>query len=82
MTIAPAARRKRSPVRFATPYLEVERRPTSSLERTIMRELAQANHAVKRKKPKGGDRPNPSRGVRLGTSRQGARSPSTGASRA
>jgi hypothetical protein len=59
MTIDPVASSKRSPVRFATPYLQVERRPTSSLERMIRRELAQASHAAKSKKPKGGDRPIP-----------------------
>ena len=45
---------ERSLVRFATPYLEVETRPTSSLERTIGQELAQAGLAAKRKKRKGG----------------------------
>jgi hypothetical protein len=47
---------QRSLVRFATPYLEVETRSTSSLERTIVRELAQASHAATRKRRgKGGD---------------------------
>jgi hypothetical protein len=59
MTIDPVARRKRRPVRSATPYLEVERWPTSSQERTIKRELAEARLAAKRKEPKGGDRPIP-----------------------
>ena len=33
-------------VRFATPYLEVERQSTSPLERAIKRELAQATHTA------------------------------------
>ena len=33
-------------VRFATPYLEVERQSTSPWERTIRRELAQATHTA------------------------------------
>jgi hypothetical protein len=41
-------------VRFATPYLEVETQSSSSLERAIVRELAQARLAAKRKKRKGG----------------------------
>jgi hypothetical protein len=49
MTIGSVAPRERSAVRFATPYLEVERESTYSLERTIVRELAQASHAAKRK---------------------------------
>ena len=57
MTIDPVAPSEPSLVRFATPYLEVERRSISSLERTIVRELAQASLAAKRKKRKGGDQP-------------------------
>ena len=33
-------------VRFATPYLEVERQSTSPLERAIKRELAQATRTA------------------------------------
>jgi len=43
-------------IRFATPYLEVETRSTSSLERAIRRELAQVSHATRRKR-KGGYQP-------------------------
>jgi hypothetical protein len=50
--------RKRGPIRFATPYLELETRSISSLERTFVRELAQATLAAKRKKrKKGGNQP-------------------------
>jgi hypothetical protein len=35
-------------VRFATPYLEVESHSTSTLERTIKRELAQDSHIATR----------------------------------
>ena len=49
--------REPTPVRFATPYLEVETQSIYSLERTIVRELAQARLAAKRKKRKGGDQP-------------------------
>jgi hypothetical protein len=55
MTIVSVAPSERSLVRFATPYLEVETRSSSSLERAIVRELAQARLAQKRKKRKGGD---------------------------
>jgi hypothetical protein len=48
---------KRRLVRVATPYLDVETRSTSSLERTIGRELAQARLAAKRAKRKGGNEP-------------------------
>ena len=44
-------------VRFATPYLEVETQSTSSLERAIKRELAQARLADKRKKRKRAGQP-------------------------
>jgi hypothetical protein len=47
---------ERSPVRSATPYLEVETSSISSLERTIERQLAEARLAAKRAKRKGGDR--------------------------
>jgi hypothetical protein len=57
MTIASVAPSERSLVCFATPYLEVEMRSISSLERTIVGELAQASHAAKRKKRKGSDQP-------------------------
>jgi len=57
MTIDSVAPSERSLVRFARPYLEVETQSISSLERTIVRELAQASHAAKRKKRKGGDQP-------------------------
>ena len=61
MTIDSVAPSERSLVRFATPYLKVETQSTSSLERTIVRELAQATLAAKRKKRKGGDQPLPGR---------------------
>jgi hypothetical protein len=50
MTTGPVAPSERSLVRFATPYLEVETRPTSSRERTNGRGLAQARLAAKRNK--------------------------------
>ncbi len=56
MTIYPLAPSEPSLVRFATPYLEVERQSISSLERTIRQELAQASHAARGKR-KGGDQP-------------------------
>ena len=49
-------RPERSPIGFATPYLEVEKQSISSLERTIRRELAQVSHAAGRTR-KGGDQP-------------------------
>jgi hypothetical protein len=55
MTIVSVAPSERSLVRFATPYLEVETQSSSSLERTIVRELAQARLAAYRKKRKSGD---------------------------
>jgi hypothetical protein len=55
MTIVSVAPSERSPVRFATPYLKVETQSSSSLERAIVRELAQARLAAKRKKRKSGD---------------------------
>jgi|NGEPerStandDraft_6_1074524.scaffolds.fasta_scaffold232851_1 hypothetical protein len=61
MTIAPVAPSERSLVCFATPYLEVETQSISSLERTIVRELAQASHAAQRKKRTRGDQPSPIR---------------------
>jgi hypothetical protein len=57
MTINSVASSERSLFRFARPYLEVETQSISSLERTIVRELAQASHAAKRKKPKGSAQP-------------------------
>jgi hypothetical protein len=57
MTVDSVAPSERSLVPFATPYLEVETPSISSLERTIVRELAQARLAAKRKKRKGGDQP-------------------------
>jgi hypothetical protein len=57
MTIDPIAPGERSLVRFATPYLEVEARSTSSLERAIRRELAQARLVAKRRKRKNSDQP-------------------------
>ena len=57
MTVDSVAPSERSPVRFATPYLEVETQSIYSMERTIVRELAQARLAAKRKKRKGGDQP-------------------------
>ena len=57
MTLDSVAPSERSLVRFATPYLEVETQSIYSLERTIVRELAQARLAAKRKKRKGGDQP-------------------------
>ena len=56
MAIVSVARSERSLVRFATPYLEVETQSTSSLERAIVGELAQARLAGRRKKWKSGDR--------------------------
>jgi hypothetical protein len=56
MTIARVAPSKAGPVRLATPYLEVEARSTSSLERAIRRELAPISHAT-RKKLDGGHQP-------------------------
>jgi hypothetical protein len=52
MTIDLVAPHERSLVRLATPYLEVETKSSSSLDRTIMRKLAQTTLAAKRKKPK------------------------------
>jgi hypothetical protein len=57
MTIDSVAPSERSLIHFATPYLEVEMQSTSSLERTIVRELAQASHTAKRKTRKGRDQP-------------------------
>ena len=50
MTVDPVPPSERSLVRFATPYLEVEKQSNSSLERTIARELAQARLTAKRQK--------------------------------
>jgi hypothetical protein len=65
-----AMRTERSPIRFATPYLEVETRSVSSMEHAIRRELAQASHTANRNKrnanrngQKGGDHPRPSPGL-------------------
>jgi hypothetical protein len=55
MTVDSVAPSERSLIHFSTPYLEVETQSISSLERTIVRELAQASHAAKRKERKGGD---------------------------
>jgi hypothetical protein len=55
MTIVSVAPSERSLVRFATPHLEVENQSISSLERTIVRELAQASLAAKREQRKSGD---------------------------
>ena len=49
--------RQASLIRFATPYLEVECQSTSSLERTIRRELAQARHTASRHERERGDQP-------------------------
>jgi hypothetical protein len=57
MTIDSVAPSERSLIHFATPYLEVEAQSVSSLERTIVRELAEASHTAKRKKRKRGDEP-------------------------
>jgi hypothetical protein len=57
LNVPRAMRTERSPVRFATPYLEVETRSVSSMERAIRRELAQASHTANRNKRKGGDQP-------------------------
>ncbi len=59
MTIDSAAPSERSLIHFSTPYLEVETQSISSLERTIVRELAQASHAANNKRRKGGDQPSP-----------------------
>jgi hypothetical protein len=81
MTIDWVPPSERSLVRFATPYLEVETRSISSLERTITRELAQAKLAVRRTRRREGDHPN-RRGVRLGRgSPKGVRSSSFSESR-
>ena len=50
MTIYPVVPSEPSLVRFATPYLEVERESISSLERAFMRELAQARRPARRKR--------------------------------
>ena len=50
MTIDPVAPSEPSPVRFATQYLEVERQSISSLERAVLRELAQVSRAPRRKR--------------------------------
>ena len=55
MTVDSVAPSERSLIHFSTPYLEVETQSISSLERTIVRELAQASHTAKRKERKGGD---------------------------
>jgi hypothetical protein len=65
MTKEATARGERSLIRFATPYLEVETRPTPSLERTILRELAQSSHAARREKGNGAGRVRRSRDGRL-----------------
>ena len=55
---------ERSPIRFATPYLEVETRSVSPGARTIKCELAHASHTPKSKKRRNGDRlaiPRPAR---------------------
>ena len=52
-----AMRTERSPIPFATPYLEVETRSVSSLERAITHEPAQASHTANRNKRKDGDQP-------------------------
>lgn len=49
MTIHRVAPSKASRVRLATPYLEVETRPTSSAERAIGQEQAQVRQAARRK---------------------------------
>jgi hypothetical protein len=59
-----AMRTERSPIRFATPYLEVETRSVSSMERAIRRELAQASHTANRNTRKGGDHPSSIPGLR------------------
>jgi hypothetical protein len=56
MTIDPVLPSEPSLVRFATPYLEVERLSISSLERTVPRELAQVGRAA-RSKRKSSDQP-------------------------
>jgi hypothetical protein len=55
MTTDSVASSERSLIHFSTPYLEVETQSISSLERAIVRELAQASHIAKRKPRKGGD---------------------------
>jgi hypothetical protein len=57
MTVDSAPQASEGLVPLATPYLEVETQSISSPERTIVRELAQARLAAKRKKRKGGDQP-------------------------
>jgi hypothetical protein len=48
---------ERGRVRLATPYREVESQLSSSLERTIRSELAQASHSATKEQRKGADRP-------------------------
>jgi len=55
MTVDPITRSERTLIRLATPYLEVETRPTSSLERTILQELARTSHAARWTKRNSGD---------------------------
>ena len=59
MTVNSVAPSERSLIHFSTPYLEVETQSISSLERTIVRELAQASHAANSNRRKGADRPSP-----------------------
>jgi hypothetical protein len=54
--VDPKARSERSPIRSATPYLEVETRPISSLEQVIQQELGQASRAATTNQRNGGDR--------------------------
>jgi hypothetical protein len=72
MSINSVPRSRRSPSDFATPYLELETRSISSLERIIMRELAQASHAAQRIKRKGGSEPASARTSPVAQTRLGA----------
>jgi hypothetical protein len=72
MTIDSVAPSERNLVLFAAPYLEVESQPISSLERTIVQELAQLSHAAKRKKRKRGDEPSSMRTRPVAQTRFGA----------
>lgn len=50
-------RTERSPIRFKTPYLEVEARSIPSLEPTITRDPTRVSHTAARKASKPGARP-------------------------
>jgi hypothetical protein len=72
MGINSVPRGEQRPSDFATPYLELETRSISSLERTIMRELAQASHAAQRMRRNGGSEPASAGTSPVGQTRSGA----------